>query len=158
MFDPCLSPVCSLCCPQRVQLYCFSQHCSSNQTHRFAAGEAQRDINREDPWHIPAAKPHHIPHSSCRILLLSSSSEQGIAPQTEHMEDRVCGVRWSRTAMPHLGTAQGRAVGEARPHCRAQCTHQRYLPQIPALIQTCPSQSAPQALHKHGGDARRRNL
>lgn len=94
VFDPCLSPVCSLCCPQRGQLYCFSQHRGSNQTRSFAAGSKGLERHRETlTGKILGTSllqsPHRIPHPSCRAPLLLTSPEQGTAPQPEHTEGRA---------------------------------------------------------------------
>lgn len=86
--------------------------------------------------HTPAAEPRCSSPRLSRELLPSQNIRKA----------ELCGVRRSPTAVPHLGTAQGRAVGGAHPRCRAQRTHRRYLPQIPALIQTCPSHRVPPEL------------
>lgn len=59
---PCLIPAyllpAAFIVPPGFSFYCFSQHHSSNQTQRFAAGSVKAvrgGISRKCPWHVPTA-------------------------------------------------------------------------------------------------------
>lgn len=164
VFDPCLSPVCSLCCPQRGQLYCFSQHRGSNQTRSFAAGSKGLERHRETlTGKILGTSllqsPHRIPHPSCRAPLLLSSSEQGTAPQPEHTEGRAVWGEMQPHSRAPLGDSTGQGCRRGSPSLQGTAHPPTLSPADSSFDPDLPiSPSAPRAQHKHGSDAQRRNL
>lgn len=177
MFDPCLSPLRSLYYPPPpgFGFYCFSQHRSGNQTQRFAAGSKGLERCRGG---INGKGPRHVSRHCCRAPVLPPPAPQKPRHQLRKLlpgwaQGRTWHSRGFGTAvrggsiskmplLPQQVPSSTRLSVEGEGHCppgRARGSSSHVISSDSSFDPDLPiSRGVHRALHKHGGDARRRNL